>query len=171
MKMWQEDILPVILCRLYPPSWQANSILNYFHLAKSTIQEHLTGFLGPVFPGLIESLRCKTSTPTWTSKLKHLYFFLQRTENFRFWWVRGILSKLKNYTYQIWNEFSWKILEPVWENITLPSFVLPFSFHLKTYAFHVVKDGRRHQKCTRPIIRIKGLSNYIFCITAQLWFQ
>ena len=47
------------------------------------------------------------------------------------------------------------------KNIILLSFVSPFSFQLKTYAFHVVKDGRRLQKCTRPIIRMKGLSNYV----------
>ena len=59
----------------------------------------------------------KTSTPTWTSKLKLFYLFLQRTENFRFWWVRGILYKLTNGANQILNEFPCKILEPVWKNI------------------------------------------------------
>ena len=58
--------------------------------------------------------------------------------------------------------------EASWGNITLPSFVLPFSVQLKTSAFHVVKDGRRLQKCTRPLIQIKGLSNYVFRIIAQL---
>ena len=50
----------------------------------------------------------------------------------------------------------------------LLSFVLPFSFQLETSAFHVVKDGRGLQKCTRPITRIKGLSNYVFRIIPQL---
>ena len=130
---------------------------------------------GTVYPSPLgfwkQSLRCKTSTPTWTSKLNLLYIFLRGTENFRFRWVRGILYKIKIKTDQIWKEFSWKISEPVEGNITLLTFVLPFSFQLKAYAFHVVKDGRRLQKCTRPIIRIKALSNYVFCIIAQLWFQ
>ena len=62
---------------------------------------------------ILESLRCKRSTPTWTSKLELLYLSRQKNENFRFWWVRGILYKLKNGTNQIQNEFPRKILEPV----------------------------------------------------------
>ena len=52
--------------------------------------------------------------------------------------ARGqLLYKMKIKTDQNWKEFSWKIPEPVQGNITLPTFVLPFSFQLKTYAFQL----------------------------------
>ena len=111
---------------------------------------------------LTESLRCKTSTPTWTSKSKLLYLFLQGTEHFRFWWVSWILDKLKKQTNQVWNEFSCKILEPVWRNITLLSSVLPFSIQLKTYAFHVVKR--------RSKISEMHEANYWDKRSFKLWF-
>ena len=80
---------------------------------------------------------CKTSRPTWTSKFKLLYLSLQRTENFRFWWEIEEIN---------WSSSKWIFMRNTRTSLkkyhfTLLRFVLPFSFQLKTYAFHVVKNG------------------------------
>ena len=78
--------VPIYVCN-WVAGWLA--IYPYFYVSSSP----------PDLVSTVESLRCKTSTPTWTSKLKLLYLFLQRTENFRF-----LMDQRK---------FSCKILEPV----------------------------------------------------------
>ena len=58
-----------------------------FHVSRPVVTRVISAWLVIMdvrLSPLRGSLRCKTSTPTRTSKLKLLYPFLQRTENFRF---------------------------------------------------------------------------------------